>query len=292
MPRLRKDFQVKILVVILNSLRSFALSAPSLVEKLVRPLGADVAYIGSASQDPRDSLSLLGDACRTVWTDIIPEDTAWERCLDINEDDQGWQRLLRFPGPWLGGVTLRSGRVPGSGAIQLAIRGRLLDRLRSRHYEDSKCELDQYDRFVLTRSDFVYLSKFTPGMFMDPGIYFPDGEFHGGYTDRFAVADRAGLEHLLSLTETLIAQPGKIASRLEAQYGEKTLAYHMNPERLLGMWVGGYVRHHIPYTMYTVKRPEDPTSWSAGELVPELGYCVKYPEEHKLARRASGAASG
>jgi hypothetical protein len=269
----------KTLVCIVNSLRSFALSVPSLVENVLKPLNADVLYVGAPSTDNRDTLDLL-PRVPTLHEVLVPETTDWTKELNVREPE--WSQLLAFKGPWLGGVVHKGVRLEGSGALQWVIREKLLQNLMACAY------VAKYDRFIVTRSDFVYLAPLTEERFAAPGIHIPDGERHGGYTDRFACADRDSICQLLALTRTMRDHPVEFAHNLVVKYGMEHLCFHLNPEQMLAMWLAGEKVTLFPYTMYTTKRTEDPTSWSKGVFIPKLGYCVKYPLEYELACHNAG----
>ena len=77
--------------------------------------------------------------------------------------------------------------------------------------------LDRYDRFVVTRSDFVWLCPHPPLSILDPrSLWIPDGEHYGGVTNRHLVVSREDLIPAVSLIEDILLRPEESLRRDEA----------------------------------------------------------------------------
>ena len=112
-------------------------------------------------------------------------------------------------------------RQPGSAGILLFFRWFLKERLRSTG------TIDQYDRFVVTRSDFVHRIPHPPLRILDHRqIWIPLGEDYGGYTDRHIVANREDILRVLSIADPILAEPELLAADRKRQTGPRHLQFN------------------------------------------------------------------
>jgi hypothetical protein len=143
--------------------------------------------------------------------------------------------------------------------------------------------LDRYERFVITRSDFVWLCPHPPLSVLDRGsLWIPDGENYGGFTDRHLVVSREDAAAALSLIDDILLRPDEL-------YEEMKHRADWNPERFLALHFarkGLLPRVRLfPYVMYTARGVRDtPSTWSPGRFEPSVGHIVKYPSEFVTAR--------
>src|SRR5207342_1797565 len=97
--------------------------------------------------------------------------------------------------------------------------------------------LGRYDRFVLTRSDFIWLCPHPPLSVLDRGaIWLPDGEHFGGLTDRHLVVSRADVVNCLNVIEDVLLDPIQLYEEMKHQptwYIEQFLANHLRRKGLL-----------------------------------------------------------
>ena len=71
--------------------------------------------------------------------------------------------------------------------------------------------LDRYERFIVTRSDFVWLCPHPPLSLLDAGsLWIPDGEDYGGLTDRHLVVARENATDSLDLIHDVLLRPTEI----------------------------------------------------------------------------------
>ena len=107
---------------------------------------------------------------------------------------EDWRQLLNPGGTFLGGVC----GMPGAGGLLLVYRWFLrnsiiLDGL-----------LGEYDRFVITRSDFIFVAPHPCLDALDPRfIWLPNGEDWGGLVDRHAVLNKHDLAASLATLSDL-----------------------------------------------------------------------------------------
>jgi hypothetical protein len=190
-----------------------------------------------------------------------------------------WRSLLAIGDQWLGGIEGERAQ-PGSGAILIYFRWLLLHNILGARLTES------YDRFVITRSDFVWNVPHPPlSILSDNHVWIPRGEFYGGLTDRHIVASREDIGSVLNLIDDIVVRPQalyKLMSRRADWNLEKYILFHFERSGLADR-----VRL-FPYVSYTVRGEKDGTRWKAGTYDPERGMIVKYPTELISARLFEG----
>ena len=266
------------LVCVISQTREHKVVWDNFKTNLLDTLNADLALCISVTDD-YDYNNPFWQTAKYKWT--THEYSNWidsfeyARETEFPEHTDRWKYLLFNDDPqanWLSPIN----NAPGAGAILIFFRWLLLHNLR---IDDV---LNQYDRFIITRSDFLYLCPHPPMELMNPKyIWVPDGEYHGGVTDRYAVLSRQNVEGYLSIMKHVITNPDlmyrKVMSHmfknLEAAV-KNTLDIEFGTDRYLGTF---------PYFMYSIRTKETPTRWAPGYWSDELGYFVKYPDEMRMA---------
>jgi hypothetical protein len=275
----------RVLVVIIAETRAHEFTYQLFKKNVLDALQADLALC-VAKNEWEDTNNPFYQQAKFVWTYDEPKD--WGSALDaaqIIDHCQGdWRRLLKLDGILMGGVHDEQGRTKGSGSILLFFRWLL------KHQLMSSGVLDMYDRFIVTRSDYIYLTPHYPIHRMDPGmIWIPDGEDYDGedyrgYTDRHIVASRQDVLNVLSVADPILCSP-------EALYEEMHRKKQWNLERYIRFAFNRLGLEHrvrrFPYTMYTVRSGDGRTSWSSGTFSKELGYHIKYRDEYRKSLIAS-----
>ncbi|WP_337660026.1 hypothetical protein [Anderseniella sp. Alg231-50] len=167
---------------------------------------------------------------------------------------------------------------PGSGGIILFFRV-FLSRMLQQYGL-----LDQYDRIIVTRSDFMFEVPHPPAELLDNRfIWIPDGEYYGGYTDRHISCPSCHILEVLSAADLFKEDPDDVARRMKiGQWNvEKLLKEHF--ERAgLSKWI-----RIMPYVMFAVREEGGHTSWSKGRYDAPMGVYVKYPEELRKSKLAA-----
>jgi hypothetical protein len=142
--------------------------------------------------------------------------------------------------------------------------------------------LSRYDRFVLTRSDFLFACPHPRMKLLDPDyIWIPDGEDWGGYCDRHMVVSTDHFTDALNVLEPLLKDPHGIFEKYSSRGGwniEKCIRANLEQRGL-----DSRVRR-FPYSMFLVRGENDGPSWTPGSYSEEAGAIVKYPSEYALAR--------
>jgi len=230
----------------------------------------------NAREDPDNPF--YGHA-RYVWR--YPEPDDWGDAFDEAQRQSGltgeWRRLLSVKDQWLGGVQ-GEGQHPGSAGILLFFRWFLKDRLLATGV------IANYDRFIVTRSDFVHRIPHAPLELLDPDyIWIPFGEDYRGYTDRHIIASQKDILDVLSITDAILCEPERLAAEMQhfAHWNLEQFIKFSFARQGLGESVKRY-----PYTMYSVRPLDGHTRWSEGSFNERLGYFIKYPAEYQRYRLA------
>jgi hypothetical protein len=140
----------------------------------------------------------------------------------------------------------------------------------------------EYDRFIVTRSDYFYWSPHPPLDILDPGyIWVPFGEDYGGITDRHLIVSPQDLQPSVDFLTELLRAPeewDRELLRLRDWNLESFLYLQFSRRGLLSK-----IRRY-PYVMATVRGPKDGSTWSLGNFDPDEGMIIKYASELKAAR--------
>ena len=261
------------LVILIGNARGGELAWSSLRRHVLEPLGADLALLFGRAKVPR----MLCEMSHHIWQYEEPRD--WGDAFDARarELGVGASRFWRRPGDvskLYGGIYDSEGnRTAGSGAILVALRHFLA--------RDHASVLQRYRRLVLTRSDHYYACAHT-ATFPAPGeVLLPDGERHGGYSDRHHVVHSQGASTVIDVLSWLVAQDdfrGNI---------ESAVAAHWKHARV--------VAREFDRSMFTVHRAQDVAldgPWNRhfkDRRCPELrGLFIHYPREYERAKHVCG----
>jgi len=267
------------LVIILAETREHALTFDLFKENLLDVMNADLGLC--VARNPReDTANPFYSHARYIWTYKEPDD--WGDAFDDLQRRRGlrndWRTLLQIRDQWLGGVR-GPDEHPGSAGILLFFRLFLKDCL-VRHNV-----LDRYDRFIVTRSDFMHRVPHVPLTLLHPDyIWIPDGEDYGGYTDRHIIAHRKDILPVLSVADRILTEPQALST-------EMSHCANWNLERFIkfsfvSMGLVPRIRR-FPYTMYTVRSAGGHTRWREGVYSERLGYCIKYYDEYRSYKLAA-----
>jgi len=142
---------------------------------------------------------------------------------------------------------------------------------------------DKYDRFIITRSDYLWRTLHPPLELLDPDhVWIPSGEDHGGYCDRHWVLSSHHLVKCLDLLTEVFLDPTIIHSY---DSGEDTF----NSEKFVKMlWdKRGVSVRRFPLVQFLIRYSSQSETWGAGKFVPELGLTVAYPDEYEEAKTNS-----
>ena len=271
----------RVLVCVLAKTRAHELCFASFKRCVLDELNADLAVALTIDHD-YDYSNPFWQHAKHRWTapdfadygqgfDLAQRLTCAER--DIAPAD--WRALLAVKGLWQGRIHSPDPQ-PSASSILIFCRWLLLHGLR----QDGV--LERYDRFIVTRSDFAWLSPHPPLSVLDPhAIWVPEGENYGGINDRHLVASRRDVEDCLSMLDEIVLYPLELCQEMQHKTwnDEQFFAHHLSRCGL-----SDRIRS-FPYVMYTARpmRDRSPT-WSRGKYEPAAGHYVKYPGEYRIAR--------
>lgn len=260
----------KTLVIILSETRAHELTFDSIKTHLLDPLQADLCICIGVRQDYDTSNPFYTNA---KYKFLYPEPDDYATAFDEAYKESGadglpWREFLKIKDQFLGGIKDPEHQHQGSAAILLFFRWFLRKNLDA---------IWHYDRFVITRSDFIYQVPHAPMEYLDPKyIWIPDCEGYRGYTDRHAVLSKENIHMYLDILDSLFL-------RSHEYYEEMKLKDDWNLERLIKFHLdknGGTVKE-FPYVMYSVRPENGTTRWSPGEYSSRHGYYIKYPTEYE-----------
>lgn len=277
----------KTLIILLAETRAFELTYDRFKRNLLDVFNADLALcVGNGPHE--DTANPFYRAARYVWTYAEKED--WAVSLDEVAAKRGggkdWRLLLHHKGILFGGVRGIGGQ-PGSGAIGLFFRAFLKDCLLENRL------IEQYDRFIVTRSDFVYDVPHVPPALLDNEfIWIPDGEGYGGVTDRHILCPANRIEAYLSVIDEIFTSPEQLYYKMEAY--REGLEWNIESFLKFAMIDRGLFDQvrFFPYAMYTVRGATGRTRWSGGVFDKRRNLYIKYKDEYRrsmLAKRIVGA---
>jgi len=272
-----------VLVCLISSTRAHDVTFPNFKRRVLYELNADLA-LALAIDEKYDYDNPFWQHARYRWTapdfDDYGEGFDWAQqwlCQQHNIPAPNWRSMLRLKGDWAGKIQSPGLPRATASSLQPFCRWLLLRGLQ----RDGV--LDRYDRFVISRSDFVWLCPHPPLSILDPcAIWVPDGEHWGGLNDRHLVVSRADVVNCLNGIEDILLEPDQLYEEMVKRQldwnNEGFLAHHLRRKGLLDK------TKVFPYVMYLARsvRDDSPT-WSRGRYEPAVGHFVKYDTEFRAA---------
>lgn len=183
-----------------------------------------------------------------------------------------WREFLKIKNQYLGGIKDQNHQHPGSAGILIFFRWFLLKNLISNDI------ISKYDRFIITRSDFIYQLPHPKLELMDKNyIWIPDEEHYEGYTDRHVVLSKNTIIPYLNILNKMVLKSNYYFMKM-ANYNEwnleKLIKFHLEENGV------SHLVKEFPYIMYSVRSINGTTRWCYGQYSEELGYYIKYYSEH------------
>jgi hypothetical protein len=197
---------------------------------------------------------------------------------NLNEKPN-WKKLIKIKHFWLARIKgtskiknnkgIYSG---GTGALLIYNRWFLLQKILKNKL------LKKYDRFIITRSDFVWNIHHPRMENLSPEyIWIPNGEKYGGYTDRHAVLSKENLYDYLNLIEPILLKPDELYEIMKSKN-------NWNLERYIKLYLKlkGYSQKVklFPYLMYSVRNSKIKTIFRPGTYSFKHRYFIKYFKEY------------
>jgi len=183
-----------------------------------------------------------------------------------------WREFLKIKNQLFGGIQDEKNQYPGSAGILIFFRWFLLKNLLENNV------INAYDRFIITRSDFIYQLPHPKMELMNKDfIWIPDGEQYGGFTDRHAVLSKRNIVQYLNILNNMVLKSHEYFMGLNTRNDwnlEKLISFHLEKNNVLTQV------KLFPYIMYSVRNTNGSTRWQKGKYSDELGYYIKYPMEY------------
>lgn len=269
----------KTLVIVIGQARADKLTWSSFKKNVLEELDADLALcIGNSPANNNSNLYWANAKFKWVVPEYSDFGEGFDQIqLDRYGENTNWRKILKVKNQWLGGIKGK-GEHPGSAGILIYFRAKLYDILLKENMTSS------YQRFVITRSDFIWLIPHPKVERLNPKfIWVPFGEFYGGITDRHVILSQDYLETYLNLITPILQNTDALM--------KKMLAYNPKPNWNLEKYILFHLKtqnaiqkiRYLPYMMYSVREHSTPTRWVHGVYDPDLGYFVKYPKEKTRA---------
>jgi hypothetical protein len=276
--------QKRILYIVIGQARGGDIAWKSLKKHFLDPYKAHLATFFTNSSP----FTVLQKHSQFTWS--VTELGDWGEIFDQasrvcnNEKDlHKYHKLCGIPGQWAGFVGACPTKGSSSFGLLLAFRWLVSQKVLSLNLQN------QYDYFVLSRSDFLYLcNHFDVTNLKDDYIYVPSGENYGGWTDRHVVASTKMFLRAINITQDLVCNSDHWYNTITSSGSTD-----INLETTLKIYWDKMNIPVMPFdrSFFTVKKPEDPTRWSHGAEDTQLklyNLLVKYLDEKKGAVERCG----
>ena len=184
--------------------------------------------------------------------------------VDTYKKGLHWREFMKIKDQFMGGVRDEKNQHLGSAGILIFFRWFLLKNL-----EDNDL-IHKYDRFVITRSDFIYqLPHPKISAMNEKNIWIPDGEYYTGYTDRHAVLSKHNIKEYLNIFNNFVLRSNEYFMKMANRHNwnlEALIHFHLKQNNVIQ-----HVKH-MPYIMYSVRNVNGTTRWAGGKFSEKLGF--------------------
>jgi hypothetical protein len=255
------------LVIIIGTLRGGEIAWESALKNLLDANDADLALLISDNTPAHLKNSSLYRRAKYIWNHTEYKD--WGDAVDLIHGKDWRVNVLPYDNG-LGGVFSGLPGSKGSGVIIFMLRWFLSQILVKERI------LEQYDRFVLTRSDHFYL---CPADFqdldLDNYVWLPSTDF----TDRHLVVGRKHILAALNILPPILQLNQSMAKNISQNL--------YNPESVISLrWnQEGLKVKYFPRVLFTSATTGDQTRWQpmTDAIYPE-GVYLKYIQEYFIAK--------
>jgi len=250
----------------------------------------NITYYGTTENVSIDDLKKDNEI--VVYTKDFPEDNLKNQVFGIFKSESNylteqehvitykkhlyWREFLKIRHQFLGGVLDKTYQHPGSAGILIFFRWFLLKRLIETDL------INQYDRFVITRSDFIYQLPHPKLELMNENyIWIPDNEHYCGYTDRHVVLSKHTVEPYLNILNNFVTRSHEFFNKMKKHdYWnlEQVIKFNLEQNNV------AHLVKEFPYIMYSVRNINGSTRWSEGFYSSSHGYYIKYHSEFYVAQ--------
>ena len=183
-----------------------------------------------------------------------------------------WREFLKIKDQFLGGIRDNQNQHPGSAGILIFFRWFLLKNLIDNDL------LDKYDRFIITRSDFLYQLPHPKLEYLNPAnIWIPNGEYYNGYTDRHVILSKTNIENYLNIFNNFVFRSNEMYLKMLNRNDwnlESVIKLNFELNNVINLV------KEIPYIMYSVRNHNGTTRWNYGVYSYTYNYYIKYQSEY------------
>jgi hypothetical protein len=277
----------KTLVIILSETRENKLTFDSFKKNVIDELNADLCVCIGIKPDydynnPMYQLAKYkflyeephdyGDALEYAYNIISQNPQQSSENVITYRKPLYWREFLKVKDQFLGGVIDSHNQHPGSAGILIFFRWFLLKNLIDNDL------INKYDKFIITRSDFIYQLPHPKVEHMNNNyIWIPDCEHYGGYTDRHVILSKNTIEPYLNIFNNFVLRSNEYFMKMK-NYShwnlERLIKFHLEQNNVL------HLVKEFPYVMYSVRSINGTTRWSQGTYSNKLGYYIKYQTEY------------
>lgn len=278
----------KTIVIVLSETRADELTFDSFKKNVIDELNADLCVCIGVKPDydynnPFYNLAKyrftynepddFGDAFEYAYNTILSQNKPKiEENVITYEKPLYWREFLKLKDQFLGGIKDSHNEHPGSAGILIFFRWFLLKNLIDNDL------INKYDRFIVTRSDFIYELPHPKVEYMNENcIWIPDSEHYGGYTDRHVVLSKNNVESYLNIFNNFVLRSNEYFMKMKDKYNwnlERLIKFHLEQNNVL------HLVKEFPYIMYSVRSITGSTRWTVGNYSSKLGYFIKYQTEY------------
>ena len=270
----------KCLVIILGQTRCHEKTFQNIKYNLIDRLKADVCLcVGAEKSAP---LTPFHGIAKYNFTITEPDD--WGKTIDFmynkivskhpdRTDIPPWRDLLKIGNQWFGGIPDEP-QHPGSAGLLIFFRWFLMEMIKKHNLTKL------YDRFIITRSDFIYTLPHPSLEYLDKDhIWIPYGEQYGGYTDRHVVISSKDIFSYLNIFENIILNTKlrNILLKRNSWNLEQIIKQNILYEKK------NILVKHFPYIMYTIKFNLTDTKWKKDAGYFHNSFYIKYTSEFDSA---------
>jgi hypothetical protein len=251
-------------------------------------LTENITYYGNNENGNNENINNFNDDEIIIHTKDFPDDLWKNKIYGIKNSDNNlisqenvitykkplyWREFLKIKEQFLGGIKDKHNQHQGSAGILIFFRWFLLKNIIENDL------INKYDRFIITRSDFIYQLPHPKVEVMNENyIWIPDCEQYGGYTDRHVVLSKNNIEPYLNILNNFVLRSNDYFMKMKNKSDwnlEQLIKFHLEQNNKL------HLVKEIPYIMYSVRNINGTTRWVLGDYSYEHGYYIKYQTEYE-----------
>lgn len=303
----------KTLICVIGELRSTEITYESFEKNVLLPNKADILLCipDDKNEDFKQNLYYKHAKYIKVFDSTKNITTYYEEICKKYNGNTDWKKLLYIKKFWLGGITdlsfgilrkeiLRIGMYskisvykkirdickiiynrfirlwwpldqPSGAGYVLLYRHLLLEMIR-------ELKLDEiYDRFVITRSDHMYVAPHPSIEMLDPEfVWIPEWEDWRGYCDRHWVLSREHLTPCLNLLKPIFCQTNTLFSLMKKRFDWNSESYIKLIFQINNIQVKRFTR-----TQFLVRGSRQSQTWTEGAYNENLKLTIAYPSEYE-----------